>query len=244
MTAIKICFEKIEPTPSYPHGCTEITYQGKSWDSRAASVVEFKKHLKDLLRSSQVGRCCYCRRHLGDIQDTHLEHYIEKAAFPALTFSILNLALSCSTCNTKKNSVFLKTSNALSKVQSAAQGAAVKLFCCPVLRNGSLSNISDTNEYLWVHPHVDRFSEHMVIKKDWVFSWLTPKGRCCIESLHLNDLYNIEMRAAAERLAEKRGTLEFVAAIIAESSNLSTATLATIAATEIRRRRAVKKANE
>jgi len=229
----------INPTPSYPNGYDKNTYLGRKWESKAECVTKLKKKLKDDLRNIQVARCCYCRRHLGDIQDTHLEHFIEKSAFPDLTFSIKNLSLSCSTCNTMKNSCFRRLSTKESMRQSRLAGVIVKAYRCPVLTKSTLSSLSDANEYRWFNPHLEPFSDHIVIRKNWIFLAKTAKGRRVTKSLKLNALKNVELRAASERLAAKKGTLAFTVGLISEASHFNGSALAQIASTEIRRRRAL-----
>ena len=237
MSRINICFERVDPTPSYPNGYNESSYTGEKWDSKSKAVIDFKEGIKKALRITQVGRCCYCRRPLGDIQDTHLEHFIEKSAFSKFTFEPRNLALSCSTCNTQKNAVFRRISARISKSVSLISGREVKLKRCPALSRYACNNASDINEYRWFHPHLEDFSTHISIRKNWVFVPKTAKGKRCTRSLKLNALYSLERRAAAERLAGQRGTLAFFASALSETSQFKASVVATLVASEIRRRR-------
>lgn len=244
MAQINICFERVNPTPGYPDGYNASSYTGVKWESQSKAVIEFKKGVKDALRIAQVGRCCYCRRPLGDIQDTHLEHFIEKSAFSKFTFEPQNLALSCSTCNSQKSAVFRKISSRLSKSISLIAGRKVEIKRCPVLNRYNCRNISNTSEYRWPHPHLDDFSEHISIRKNWVFTPKTAKGKRCIRSLKLNALYSLERRAAAERLAGQRGRLAFIATAVSETSQFTAPQVASLIANEIRRRRMLNSAGD
>ncbi len=241
MRSINICFEVINPTPTYPDGYSAVSFDGLSWDSRAVVVKQFKSHVKKALREIQVGRCCYCRRHLGDIHDTHLEHFVEKSAFPVLTFSIKNLSLSCSTCNTMKNACFRKHSARESKRQSRITKSNVKALRSPVLICHLPPAMTDPDEYRWLNPHLDPFSDHIDIRKNWVFFPKSAKGRRVTRNLRLNALRNVEVRAASERLAAKKGTLAFAVGLMSESVNFGGSALVQIAVAEIKRRRALSK---
>lgn len=103
---MNIGFERIAPTPAYPPGTSAAALARLSWESRANVAIAFRDGLKVALRATQLGRCCFCRRHLYDNYATHLEHFIDKGTFPQFRYEILNLALSCGTCNIKKNAHF------------------------------------------------------------------------------------------------------------------------------------------
>lgn len=237
MSKINIGFEKIEPTPHYPDGYDCASYKGLKWESKATGVVAFKVEIKKLLRATQVGRCCYCRRRMGDIQDVHIEHFIEKSAFPDFSFDPHNLSLSCSTCNTQKNAIYRRISARFSRTASRVAQRDVVVKRCPSLAGLYCKNILDESEYRWFHPHLDNFSDHVAIRKNWIFVPKSIKGRRCIRSLNLNKLYSLEERAAAERLAGKRGSLAFATCALSELSELTAPTMYTIVVNEIRRRR-------
>ncbi|WP_420003051.1 HNH endonuclease [Arenibacterium sp. LLYu02] len=244
MNKIDICFERVDPTPNYPNGYSSTSYTGVRWDSTSKAAIDFKVSIKNALRITQVGRCCYCRRPLGDDKDTHLEHFIEKSAFSNFTFEPRNLALSCSTCNTQKNAVYRRISSRLSRSLSLASGREIRVKRCPVLSKHTCNNISDINEYRWFHPHLEDFSDHISIRKNWVFVPRTPKGKRCTRSLKLNTLYSLERRAAAERLAGRSGLLTLLASAISETSQFKASEVARLIANEIRRRRAQNSAGD
>lgn len=188
------------------------------WERTTVQITTYKSHLKRELRTAQLGRCCFCRRRLGDIRDTHLEHYLEKSAYPNLTFKTQNLALSCSTCNGHKNVAFIKLSTAISK-RRRRLGPIKVVHQCP----GLLGSWSDTDglqhqAYRWIHPHFDHYGTHLSIEKGWIFVPVTDKGRRCIKYLKLNQLGEIERRARQERLAERDSALGLFFAGIAEAN--------------------------
>lgn len=232
-----IGFERIFPTPEYPAGKNVGAYLGLQWRSRAGIATEFRTSLKHSLRIAQKGRCCYCRRRLGDERDTELEHFLEKAEFPQYTYEIRNIGLSCSTCNGMKNSRFLRISNHLTRKAAAAGAANPSVLRSPVVSSAPIGNFDDANSYRWVHPHFDNFTDHIVVHRSWIYVGKTAKGRRSIGGMKLNALAALERRAVAERLMEKKGTLSFTVGLLSELGSFKARTIAEIASAEIRRRK-------
>jgi hypothetical protein len=176
---------------------------------------------------------------LSDPMTTDLEHFIEKAVHPWLTFEIQNLALSCRTCNSKKNELFLRLFSRLSRSASAAAGAPVKVQRCltlvaPLAPLAPLPTASAA--YRWVHPHFDNFSAHVTIQKGWVFTWRSAKGFRTISGMQLNALAQIERRALAERMAARGGPLSMLLGAVAELNHASARDVCAGIAAELRRR--------
>lgn len=232
---MNIGFESIAPTPSYPHGLNAAALADYAWTSTAGNVVKFKRSLKAQLRTLQSGRCCYCRRMLpADTMATDIEHFVEKAAYPHLTFEVVNLAISCKTCNSKKNKSYLRLCDRLTRKASKAAGVRTRIVCCPTVRIGpSLANGAD---YRWVHPHLDTFSDHIALKRSWIYMPRTTKGFRSIQGMELNALASLEHRAASERLASRKGSLSFTIGVIAEMDKLTASAIGSIVANELKRR--------
>lgn len=240
---MEIGFQRIHPTPIYPLGLSGAGLAVFSWTSHAKDVALFKTALKGELRKSQLGRCCYCRRMLADPMATDLEHFVEKSVYPLFTFEILNLALSCGTCNSKKNDSFMRLSRYLSRRASAAAGTGVTVRRCPTLATSLLPLAplpTDPSIYRWVHPHLDHFRSHITIQKSWVFTWHTDKGFRTVRGLQLNALAQIERRALAERLASRNGYLSLLVGALAESNHAKAMDISVLVAAELRRRRSAR----
>lgn len=235
---MEIGFERIHPTPIYPQGLNAAMLASLEWDSRANSVVLFKNSLKNELRNLQLGRCCYCRRMLSDDSATHLEHIAEKSAAPWIKFEIRNIGLCCGTCNNKKNSTFLRLSNRLSRLATAAAGRKVTVLRSPVL-TAHLPQLSplptNTEDYRWVHPHFDNFGDHITIEKGWVFRFNGSKGARTVRGMELNALASIERRAMAERMASRTGLALFLGAIV-DLNQAQATDICKLVAREIKRR--------
>lgn len=237
---MEIGFQRIHPTPNYPVGLNGAGLAAFSWTSRAQDVVLFKTSLKGDLRELQLGRCCYCRRMLSDPMATDLEHFVEKSAYPLFTFEILNLALSCGTCNSKKNDSFMSLSRYLSRRASAASTSMTVRRCPTLVTSPPLLAPLPTNPaaYRWVHPHLDNFSDHITIQKSWVFTWHSNKGFRTIRGMQLNALAQIERRALSERLASRKGALSLLVGALAELNHATGKQVGALVSAELRRRRA------
>lgn len=232
-------FEMITPTPAYPDRITASDLATYNWESNAKIVVRFKSNLKDQFRHLQSGRCCYCRRLLGDIRDTQLEHFIEKSVLKQFTFEICNLALSCSTCNGMKNVLYQKLSGYLSRQASVASGMRTKILKCPALSAVFMPSaplISNPAAYRWIHPHFDNYSANVKIRKGWIYQPITSKGRRTIRGLQLNTLGVIESRIRVERFKSKPNLLAIFIGGLAERDTATTKAIAEEIAVEIKRR--------
>lgn len=201
-------FDSIHPTPTYPAATTQ-TALGTTWSSRVALVAAFKERLKEDLREAQDDRCCFCRRVVTDDYALQLEHFVDKAIYPCFTFEIFNLALACGICNSIKNGSQSKF-NARRKRRARRIGEPFTPSCLtlafPLPGPDYVLPVSPAS-YRWVHPHFDRYSQHISIERNWIFKWLTAKGRRTIREARLNDLAQVELRALRSRL-KKRSDIE------------------------------------
>lgn len=235
---MNIGFDNISPTPQYPFGINAVALSSYDWSSKAGVVLQFKAALKADLRTAQLGRCCYCRRLLFDDISTHIEHFVEKAQYPLFTFEIKNLALSCGTCNTQKNG---KNNSIASLIKKRAerQGKSPTSRCLTLAQelapNATLPN--DPQHYRWVHPHLDKYSDNIQIRKGWVFVGKTLKGNRTIRGVNLNALAQIERRALFERLATRGGKLSMLVGVISELEQHKAKEVAAALATVLRQRR-------
>lgn len=212
---MNIGFERIAPTPGYPVGTTAAALSGLGWESRVNVAVTFRGGLKIALRTAQLGRCCFCRRQLYDDYATHLEHFVDKATFPQFGYEIRNLALSCGTCNIRKNAYFSTWNRKYRFLTKSFVGPLPAR--CPVL-SAALNHCdpfpTSPVNFKWVNPHFHNYSQHILLARGWVFEGQTREGRRTIRSLKLNDLGQIERRALAERLEARGGTLSMLVGAI------------------------------
>ncbi|HCR1067272.1 HNH endonuclease [Klebsiella pneumoniae] len=202
-------FECISPTPTYPDGITKNMLLGRKWSNSSGNVPIFKRHIKDQLRVIQNGRCAYCRRFLGLVSDTDIEHIVEKALFSNFTYEVYNLALSCSECNSAKN----QHSQNLKKKLKLPNNVA-PFLSTPITAGSTYP--STPKSYRWVHPHFDEYSQNIVISKGWIYKHLTPKGARQIRFLKFNRIGKIEKNFRLERLKARKGKCAKLFYLIAE----------------------------
>ncbi|HCM9647997.1 TPA: HNH endonuclease [Enterobacter bugandensis] len=207
---INVSFEKISPTPGYPKGITKSLLTGKRWENSKGRVPTFKKHLKEKLRGLQHGRCAYCRRFLGLVADTDIEHIIEKAVYANFTYEILNLALSCSDCNSSKNLHSQLLKKALKKTNN------IPPFLSSPIPNGS-AYPNRSEDYRWVHPHFDEYSLHISILKGWIYKSKSAKGAKQIRFLGFNKIGKVEKNMRIEKLNAASGVLSKIIFQISQS---------------------------
>lgn len=192
-------FERITPTPDYPQGTSNDLLQSKKWSSQTAVVKAFKDGLKSTLRKAQQGLCCYCRRQLYDDYAVHIEHFVDKDKYPAYTFEIKNLALSCGTCNINKNGRF---NSIRARYNTLFRSIGPRLPIVPTVKgwlHPSAPFPGSAAAFRWVSPHFHDYSQH-ISKDSFVFLGLSPEGWRTIRGCRLNDLAKVEERVFKERL--------------------------------------------
>lgn len=235
---MNIGFERINPTPVFPVGITAAALDGFKWESQANVVKNFKKELKVSLRTVQLGRCCFCRRHLYDDYATHLEHFADKDSYPQYSFEIRNLALACGTCNINKNGHFSSWAKRYKFFNRNFVGPLLPQ--CPVLKVRLKStDIFPTlsADFSWVNPHVHDYSQHIKLTRGWIFEARSLEGKRTMRGLKLNNLGAIESRALTERLEMRGGKLSMLVGAIAFLNQHRAAEVATAVAGIIKRRR-------
>lgn len=136
---------------------------------------EFKQRARDYYRKKQNRRCAYCRTVIRTSQASpEIEHIIPKSDKPAWMYEPFNLCLSCKMCNTKKSTK-------------------------KVLKDKTVVSLpKDSDSYKLVHPHIDRYSDHINIIDDILYEGLTKKGK---ETIRICELNRYEL--AADRAEDK-----------------------------------------
>lgn len=152
-----------------PHACHK-----KDWTS--PHLDGFKNNLREYLRQQQHRRCAYCRLRFHETEATaEIEHIVPKDKKPDWMYETFNLCLSCKMCNTKKG------------------------HTKPIIRDESahyLPKLSD--DYLIVHPYLDKYSQHIELVDDILYKGVTEKGKYTIKVCELN-----RFMLAAERVEQK-----------------------------------------
>ncbi|MGJ7501220.1 hypothetical protein ACSFBF_12740 [Variovorax sp. ZT5P49] len=235
---MNVGFEKITPTPAYPDGTSAAALHGLPWSSGTNVVTLFKTELKPVLRKAQRGRCCFCRRLLYHDYATHLEHFVDKGGYEDYTFEIQNLALACGTCNIKKNGHFSTWTKRFNDL-SAKTGYPVTARC-PVLAvqlNKGAPFPTSPADFRWVNPHLHKYSDHIEVRRGWVFYGKTREGTRTIRGVKLNEVGEVEQRALSERLETRGGRLSMLVGALAELHEQRARDVAKAVVLVIKRRR-------
>ena len=213
-----MAFQQINPSPSLPADLLHLSFVGLKWESGSNCVKDFKAFIKPALRASQKGHCCYCRRQLSDDIAVDIEHYIEKSVVPQLTFEIQNLALSCKTCNSNKNSTFQRLSSRI-KRDKVKKGSSNTTNQSPAIGKYDYSVGVNAQNYRWVHPHFHIYSQHIKIHCGWIYEGKSKLGIKTIKGLELNKIGQIEQRALEERVYSKVSVpAKIIITLISESN--------------------------
>lgn len=152
----------------------------RSTDWEKDCLREYKTRVRDYYRIIQKRRCAYCRTVVRTSQaPAEIEHIIPKSQNPQWMYEPFNQCMSCKSCNTKKS-----TKNVLSDQN-------VTVF--PL----------QSADYILVHPHIDRYSQHINIIEGILYQGLTVKGSDTIRICGLNR-YELAADRAEDKIKEEK----------------------------------------
>lgn len=125
----------------------------KADDWEKNCLDEYKARVKEYYRKQQHGRCAYCRTYILTSQaPSEIEHIEPKSKKSEWMYESYNLCMSCKSCNTKKS-------------------------ITSVLVNDDVVDLPhDSEDYKIIHPHIDRYSDHINLIEDIFYEGLTAKG--------------------------------------------------------------------
>lgn len=173
----------------------ECVDQSRDWGSSACDGA--KNALKSILLDSQRAQCAYCRRRIkAEVGHVEIDHILPKSAkgdiargasnsesdrhctpgYPQFTFEVRNLILTCKRCNNKKGSYDSRRDRSI-----------------PALPAYEL----DSNCYIWVHPYIDRYSDHILLHKGLIYipRNISDKGDALIRTCKLDSIAAVEVLA-------------------------------------------------
>jgi len=129
----------------------QLPLDAEIWGS--TEVDYLRSHIKKHYVAEQLFKCCYCQQQNlsthGRVWD--VEHVMPQSSHRDYTFEPQNLAVACPECNNKKSD-----EPVTSKTHSRFP------------RKGA--------DYRIVHPHFDRYEDHIEIEPDLSFKPITGKG--------------------------------------------------------------------
>ncbi|WP_353555007.1 HNH endonuclease [Paraburkholderia terrae] len=173
-------------------------HQGNEW---------FRHKIRDSLLQQQGDRCCYCRRPLsnnrGSVEIDHIVHKGKKTGYPAFSFSLKNLAVSCKDCNNVKGRKGVLAQTGKVYVRYPSSPAA----------------------YVWVHPYLHTYSEHIEIYEGWVYkpvlSAIGPSenGKAVIEKCGLNKISQIEKANRMSKFEQAEDTGALIREALAQANH-------------------------
>ena len=144
-----------------------------SSDWNKKSLFEIKKQLRDELSELQYYSCSYCKRIITtEIGQSELDHIIPCSEAPAFTFSRANITLTCKRCNHFKSNHNPTKHTPLSQL---------------------LSYPNDANNYVWIHPYLHIYEQHIQIIKDCIYTANNNSinGLAVISVCHLDQLQQV-----------------------------------------------------
>lgn len=144
----------------------EEGFCGASWSDDDLDFV--RKEIKDYYIKEQDYVCVYCRQNLksnnGRVWD--VEHIISRESVHEFMFTPENLCVSCPDCNQRKGDSRITSSKARKKLPS------------------------ESRFYSIIHPHFDRYSDHVdAVKPGEFYISKTKKGENTISICGLNRFY-------------------------------------------------------
>ena len=150
--------------------------KSKDWDKKC--LDGFKGRVRDYYFKVQKRRCAYCRCVIKTSQaPAELDHIVPKSSEPDWMYEPFNLCVSCKSCNTKKG-------------------------WKKVLKGSFEGNLpQDSDSYLIVHPHIDRYSDNIRIIGGVFYEGISDKGKWTIKKLQL-DRYELAADRAEERIMQ------------------------------------------
>lgn len=122
---------------------TAIAAGGRIWYNPC--LERLKRKIKDNFTSNDTSQCCYCARlFVGEFNMViDIEHVLPQDIFPSERFTISNLNIACKRCNME--------------IKKADTG-----FITNIPAMGT--NYYQTQHYQIVHPNLDNYTNHIVLK--------------------------------------------------------------------------------
>lgn len=132
----------------------------EDWEHSA--LKSFKERVRFHYSKLQNQKCVYCRMDVSKATSYfHIEHIVPKSLHPEWMYEPLNLCVACANCNSAKNNQ-------------------------EVLSDKNTKSLpTDSSGYLIIHPHFDRYFEHIEIVDGLLYKGLTSKGVKTIEICNL-----------------------------------------------------------
>lgn len=153
---------------------------------------DFKHRVRDYYLKKQHRYCAYCRTKIKTSQaQAEIEHIVAKSNKSGWMYDPFNMCASCKSCNTKKST---------KKVLADYDGEA-------------LTKIS--TDYKIIHPHLDKYSQHINILDGIFYVGITDKGKNTITTCVL-DRYELAADRAEEIIKNEGDIYEHIMLALTE----------------------------
>lgn len=182
----------------------------KASDWEKASLKKLKDTLRNDLLEFQNYSCAYCKREITtEIGRSELDHIIPCSLVPSFTFVRANLTLTCKRCNHSKkdhNPTTLPTEEL----------RVIKGY------------INDSEKYLWIHPYVHSYEDHIRIIGDAIFEAVneSEKGLAVISKCKLDEISHVIDLQKSAKLKRARTPMHAIFTLVGEYPDESSDSLA------------------
>jgi hypothetical protein len=131
-----------------------IAAGGRIWYNKC--LDRLKRKIKDNFTNNNTSQCCYCARlFAGEFNMViDIEHVLPQNVFPAERFTISNLNVACKRCNLE-----------IKKADTSF------ITCIPTMG----TNYYQSQHYQIVHPNLDDYTSHIVLKTIRRGKWIYIK---------------------------------------------------------------------
>lgn len=144
----------------------------KAEDWEHSALKSFKERVRSHYRKQQNQKCVYCRMDVSKATSYfNIEHIVPKSVHPEWLYEPLNLCVACTNCNSSKNNQEVLSDKNTKSLPTESSG------------------------YLIIHPHIDRYFEHIEIVDGLLYKGLTSKGVKTIELCNLTRIGLLSERA-------------------------------------------------
>lgn len=202
-------------SPSDQTTVDKYTKKKKATDWTKPTLSDLRTRLRAEVIRSQGSACAYCRRRISEELGLHdLDHILPKgiALYARFTYERMNLVASCKRCNRNKlDSDVLKNR--------------------PLAADASYPLGSD--DYLWVHPYIHRYSSHIRIREGLLFeargsALHRARANAVINACGLKTLAGVEHRRAAETAIYATEVIDAITTTIGNHRGLNDADIVAV----------------
>lgn len=190
------------------------------WSTALDPIIKLRERLKEL----QNFRCVYCQAPIeaDEIGYRELEHILPKGksarcteksgtsndpkkrratlGYAEFQFEPLNLAISCSQCNTLKGMYDGLLNRSQKRPLQAYPESGI--------------------DFVWFHPHYDSYDTHIKIDDDFGFEGLTDGGKAVVQHCGLNRAEVLEKKFQARAIVRARHSTSVKNALDAVASGV------------------------